>query len=103
MAVCLVYVIYKQYLFSLSSRIIAGVVYFTAAIVAFLPILFFDWNMNHILSVQMKGFDRQTIIVFVIAAMSVVCFDFSLCKEKSGIYPVAKEEIYCGSSDRVSG
>ena len=67
MAVCLVYVIYKQYLFSLSSRIIAGVVYFTAAIVAFLPILFFDWNMNHILSVQMKGFDQQTIIVFIIA------------------------------------
>lgn len=67
MAVCLVYVIYKQYLFSLSSRIISGVVYFTAAIVAFLPILFFDWNMNHILSVQMKGFDQQTIIVFIIA------------------------------------
>ena len=67
MAVCLVYVIYKQYLFSFSSRIIAGVVYFTAAVAAFLPILFFDWNMNHILSVQMKGFDRQTIIVFIVA------------------------------------
>lgn len=39
MAVCFVYTFYKQYLFSLKSRVIAGIFYFMAAVVAFSPII----------------------------------------------------------------
>ena len=93
MAVCLVYVIYKQYFFSLSSRIISGAVYFTAAVAAFLPILFFAWNMNHILSIQMTGSDQQTIIVFIVA-QSLWCIFILAFAKKRVQYALSQKKKY---------
>lgn len=67
MAVCLVYVIYKQYFFSFSLRIITGVVYFIATVIAFIPIVFFEWNMDRVISAQMTSMDEQSITVFIVA------------------------------------
>lgn len=67
MAVCLVYTIYRQYFFSFSSWIIAGVIYFTAAIAAFIPILVFEMNMEHMVFGRLTSFDKQSIIVSMIA------------------------------------
>lgn len=67
MAVCLVYAIYKQYFFSISSWIIAGAIYFTATVIAFIPIAFFELNMDHIIFGKLTDFDKQSIIVFMIA------------------------------------
>lgn len=67
MAISLVYVVYKQYFFSVSLRIMAGAVYFIATVVAFIPIMFWEWNIDHMLSVSITSMDRQTIVLFMIA------------------------------------
>lgn len=57
MAISLVYVVYKQYFFSVSLRIMAGAVYFIATVVAFIPIMFWEWNIDHMLSTSMTSTD----------------------------------------------
>ncbi len=65
LAVCLVYIIHKQYFFSLTARLISGVAYFTAAIVAFSPIavwgLYMDQGCGGISSSA-----KQSILVFMV-------------------------------------
>ena len=48
MAVCFVYIIYKQYLFSFSMRATTGAVYLIAVVVAFLPMIILEPNIDHV-------------------------------------------------------
>lgn len=65
MAVCLVYIIYKQYLFSFSFRATTGAVYFVAAVVAFLPVVIFAPNIDRVLG-EVNNYAKQFIVVFVV-------------------------------------
>ena len=63
MAVCFVYIIYKQYLFSFSMRATTGAIYLIA--VAFLPMIILEPNIDHVIG-QTDSFTRQFITVFVV-------------------------------------
>lgn len=65
MAVCFVYIIYKQYLFSFSMRATTGAVYLIAVVVAFLPMIILEPNIDHVIG-QTDSFTRQFITVFVV-------------------------------------
>ena len=65
MAICIVYIIYKQYLFETSFRIITGAIYFVAVVVAMLPIFILTPNLNKII----KGItvsSTQFLLVFMV-------------------------------------
>lgn len=66
MAVCFVYTIYKQYLFSLKSRVIAGISYFMAAVVAFSPIILLDFFLKQTVK-EVSRYTRQSLFVFMLA------------------------------------
>lgn len=65
MAVCFVYIIYKQYLFSFSMRATTGAVYLIAVVVAFLPMIILEPNIDHVIG-QTDSFTKQFITVFVV-------------------------------------
>ena len=46
MAVCMVYIMYKQYLFDFSYRVTVGAVYFLAVVVASLPLVILSHNLE---------------------------------------------------------
>lgn len=46
MAICMVYIMYKQYLFDFSYRATVGAVYFLAVIVAAIPVVILSYNLE---------------------------------------------------------
>ena len=65
MAVCMVYIMYKQYLFDFSYRITVGAVYFLAVVVASLPLLI----VNHHMETVIGSLDRmvaQKLVIYVV-------------------------------------
>ena len=64
MAICLLYVIYTQYFFSISFRLITGAAYFAAAAAALIPVILFEYGTNGIFESRS---DEQTVIVFIVA------------------------------------
>lgn len=93
MAVCLVYVVYKQYFFSFSLRIITGVVYFIATVIAFIPIVFFEWNMDRVISAQMTSMDEQSITVFIVAECAWCIFILAFARKRVE-YALSKKKKY---------
>ena len=65
MAVCLTYTIYKQYLFSFKSRVIAGTAYFTATVVAFAPIVILRFRLTWAFD-EISRYTRQSVLVFMV-------------------------------------
>ena len=64
LAICLAYTIYKQYFFSLRSRITVGVAYFTAAFVAFFPIAVLGYYMDRVTG-EIGSAAKQSLLVLV--------------------------------------
>lgn len=81
MAACFVYLIYKQYLFSFSSRLITGVVYFFAVVVAFSPVAFLEINIDRIFK-QIDNFEKQSVIVFIVVECLWCIFVIAFAKKK---------------------
>ena len=102
MAVCFVYIIYKQYLFSFSMRATTGAVYLIAVVVAFLPMIILEPNIDHV--DRPDGQLYQT--VYHSVCRSAVPLDgvgHELCQKMAGAYPVPEEKTHCGEPCGISG
>ena len=77
MAVCMVYIMYKQYLFDFSYRVTVGAVYFLAVVVASLPLVILTHNLESVLG-KLGRSAAQRLILFIVLqcawTVSVVVF-----------------------------
>lgn len=102
MAVCFVYIIYKQYLFSFSMRVTTGAVYLIAVVVTFLPMIILEPNIDHVIYQT----DSFTQTVYHSVCRSAVPLDgagHDLCQKMAGAYPVPEEKAHCGEPCGISG
>ena len=66
MAVCMVYIMYKQYLFDFSYRVTVGAVYFLAFVVALLPLVILSHNLESVLGSLGRSAAQRLIIYIVL-------------------------------------
>lgn len=65
MAVCMVYIMYKQYLFDFSYRVTVGAVYFLAVVVASLPLLILSHNLESVLGSLERSVTQKLLLYIV--------------------------------------
>lgn len=65
MAVCMVYIMYKQYLFDFSYRVTVGAVYFLAVVVASLPLVILSHNLELILG-NLERTVTQKLMLYIV-------------------------------------
>ena len=66
MAVCMVYIMYKQYLFDFSYRVTVGAVYFLAVVVASLPLVILSHNLENVLGSLERAVTQKLLIYIVL-------------------------------------
>ena len=66
MAVCMVYIMYKQYLFDFSYRVTVGAVYFLAVVVASLPLVILYHNLENVLGTLERSVVQKLILYIVL-------------------------------------
>lgn len=66
MAVCMVYIMYKQYLFDFSYRVTVGAVYFLAIVVASMPLLIVNHYMEEVLGTLDRTVAQKLLIYTVV-------------------------------------
>lgn len=66
MAVCMVYIMYKQYLFDFSYRVTVGAVYFLAVVVASLPLVILYHNLENVLGSLERAVTQKLLIYIVL-------------------------------------
>ena len=66
MAVCMVYIMYKQYLFDFSYRVAVGAVYFLAVVVASLPLVILSHNLENVLGSLERAVTQKLLIYIVL-------------------------------------
>ena len=66
MAVCMVYIMYKQYLFDFSYRVTVGAVYFLAVVVASLPLVVLSHNLESVLGSLERAVTQKLLIYIVL-------------------------------------
>ena len=66
MAVCMVYIMYKQYLFDFSYRVTVGAVYFLAVVVASLPLVILFHNLEVVLGTLERAVTQRLLIYIVL-------------------------------------
>ena len=65
MAICMVYIMYKQYLFDFSYRVTVGAVYFLAVVVASLPLVILSHNLENVLG-SLERAVTQKLLIYII-------------------------------------
>ena len=66
LAVCMVYIMYKQYLFDFSYRVTVGAVYFLAVVMAFLPLGIVSHNLEKILGNLEKAMAQKLLLYIIL-------------------------------------
>ena len=72
MAVCMVYIMYKQYLFDFSYRVTVGAVYFLAVVVASLPLLIINHHLEAVVGSLGRSVAQQLILYIVLQCVWTV-------------------------------
>ena len=72
MAVCMVYIMYKQYLFDFSYRVTVGAVYFLALVMATLPLMILYHNLESVLGSLEKSTTQKLILYIVLQCVWTV-------------------------------
>ena len=72
MAVCMVYIMYKQYLFDFSYRVTVGAVYFLAGVVACLPLVILSHNLESVLGSLERAVTQKLLIYIVLQCIWTV-------------------------------
>lgn len=73
MAVCMVYIMYKQYLFDFSYRVTVGAVYFLALVVAAMPLLILSHNLEAAIGEIGSSAAQKLVIYVVLQSVWTVC------------------------------
>ena len=85
MAVCMVYIMYKQYLFDFSYRVTVGAAYFLAVVVAFMPLLILSHNLESAIGDIGSAAAQKLVIYVVLQSVWTVCVVAFARKRLEGI------------------
>ena len=81
MAVCMVYIMYKQYLFDFSYRVTVGAVYFLAVVVASMPLVILSHNLENVLG-NLERSMAQMLIIYIVLQCAWTVFVVAFARKR---------------------